>query len=188
MPKNQFLKLTTFFYAALALLAFLLNRLRIGAYFPLQPAPTRRIAVFALGATVLLIAVIWVLVRLDLAFMRRILEKLRRFKPLLIELNRTEKLYISILAGFSEELLFRGFLQPLWGIAAASIVFGTLHAATFGYFMLATAMGFYLGWLFQYTGNLLVPMAVHTLYDFFALNLLARIYLHESGRSSDRAA
>ncbi len=179
MSKKHFLKLTTFFYAALALLALVLNRLQTGVYFPSRLELTPRIAGLVVIASGLLMAVIWVLVRLDLAFMRRILDNLRRFKPLLIELHQGELIYISILAGFSEELLFRGFLQPLWGIVAASLIFGFLHAATFGYFLLATVMGFYLGGLFQYTGNLLVPMSVHTLYDLFALNLLARLYLRE---------
>lgn len=179
MPRNRFLRLTTIFYAGLALLALVLNRLLNGAYLPFRLALTPQAAGLSLIAAGLPMAGVWLLVRLDLPFMRRILEKMRRFKALLVELNQAEKIYISILAGFAEELLFRGFLQPLWGIAAASIIFGALHAATLGYFLLASLMGFYLGWLFQYGGNLLVPMAVHALYDVFALNLLARIYRRE---------
>jgi membrane protease YdiL (CAAX protease family) len=180
MSKNRFLKLITSFYAALALFALLLNRLLSGAYFPFQLELTRQAAGLTVIAATLLMTAIWVMVKLDFSFMRRILEKLRRFKPLLIEMNQAERIYISLLAGFSEELLFRGVLQPLWGIAAASIIFGALHAATSGYFLLATVMGFYMGGLFLYTGNLLVPMSVHALYDVFALNLLARIYLNEN--------
>lgn len=179
MPKTQFLKLTTFFYAFLALLAVVLNRLMFGVCFPFRLAPTRKEAGMAIVAAGLLMGFVWLLVKLDFSFMRRILEQLRRFSPLLIELNQAERIYISLLAGFAEELLFRGFLQPLWGILAAGIIFGALHAATLGYFLLATGMGLYLGGLFQYTGNLLVPMSVHALYDVFALNLLARIYRRE---------
>ena len=182
MSKKQFLQLTPLFYAALALLALVLDRLLIGVSFPFHLGLSREAAILTVASAVLLMAVIWVLVRLDLAFMRRILDKLRRFKPLFIELNQAELFYISVLAGFAEELLFRGLLQPLWGIVVASLIFGVLHAATFGYFLLATAMGFYLGGLLQYTGNLLVPIAVHALYDFFALNLLARTYLREDRR------
>jgi len=179
MPKNRFLKLITFFYSALTLFALLLNLLLSGAYFSFRFELTRQAAGLTVVAALLLMAVVWALVRFEFSFMRRILEKLRRFKPLLIEMNQAERIYISLLAGFSEELLFRGVLQPRWGIAAASIIFGALHAATSGYFLLATVMGFYLGWLFLYTGNLLVPMSVHALYDVFALNLLARIYFNE---------
>ncbi|MEJ2688634.1 MAG: CPBP family intramembrane metalloprotease [Deltaproteobacteria bacterium] len=188
MPKNQFLRLTTVFYAALALIALALNRLRSGEYTPFQLALTRQTAVLSVFAAGLLMAVIWVLVRLDFTFMRCILDKLRRFKPLLIELNQAEKIYISVLAGFSEELLFRGFLQPLWGIVVASLIFGALHAATFGYFILATLMGFYLGGLLHYSGDLLVPISVHALYDVFALNLLARIYRREGWQGPGQAA
>jgi uncharacterized protein len=179
MPKIQFLKLTTLFSAGLASVTLALNRLLTGEYFPSPVALTWQAIGLVIVASCLLMAVISLLVRFDRIFMPGILAKLRQLKPLLIGLNQTERIYIAVLAGFSEELLFRGFLQPFAGIAAASIIFGAMHAVTFGYFLLAAAMGFYLGWLFQATGNLLVPMAVHAFYDIFALNLLARIYIRE---------
>lgn len=186
VAKHRFLGLATLFYAILALLASGLNRLSTGDFlpFPLEPSP--QAAGLAIPAAGILMAVVWLLVRLEFNFMRRILEILRPFAPLLIELNQAEKIYISILAGTAEELLFRGYLQPLLGIAAASLIFGALHAATLGYFMLAAAMGFYLGELLRHSGNLLVPMAVHALYDIFALNLLARFYHRENGMVQDR--
>jgi membrane protease YdiL (CAAX protease family) len=89
---------------------------------------------------------------------------------------------VSLAAGFGEELLFRGVLQPLaerWsgaviGLFVTSVVFGALHAMSRMYFVLATAVGFYLGWLAQHFGDLLTPIAVHALYDFAALVLLVR--------------
>jgi uncharacterized protein len=188
MPKIQFLKLTTLFSAGLASVTLVLNRWLTGEYFPAPVALTGQAAGLAVVAAIPLMAVILLLVRVDPIFMPGILAKLRQIKPLLIGLKQTERIYIAVLAGFSEELLFRGFLQPLVGIAAASIIFGAMHAVTFGYFLLAGAMGFYLGWLFQSTGNLLVPMAVHALYDVFALNLLAWIYLREERETEDPQA
>ena len=35
-------------------------------------------------------------------------------------------------------------------------------------------MGFYLGWLYQATGNLLVPIMVHFLYDWVVLEWYLR--------------
>ncbi len=77
--------------------------------------------------------------------------------------------FISILAGCAEELLFRGVIQAKLGIVGASIIFGLLHFITPAYCVIATIMGFYLGFLFQYYESLLVPIQVHFLYDLGAL-------------------
>ncbi|HZZ28436.1 MAG TPA: CPBP family intramembrane glutamic endopeptidase [Pirellulales bacterium] len=90
--------------------------------------------------------------------------------------------FISLVAGVGEELFFRGVLQPLlvtwWGaiagICVVSVVFGLLHALTIAYAVLATLVGAYLGWLALATGNLLVPIITHALYDFVALIYLVR--------------
>ena len=95
---------------------------------------------------------------------------------------------VAIAAGVGEELLFRGALQPLaerWlgataGLILASIVFGALHAASATYFILATGVGLYLGWLAQHFNDLVAPIAVHAAYDFVALVVLV-------GRTSARA-
>ena len=84
---------------------------------------------------------------------------------------------VALLAGLSEELLFRGLLQDLvsrwfhpWlALACASLLFGLLHTITPTYALLATLMGGYLGWLYLRTGNLLVAVVAHALYDFCAL-------------------
>ena len=76
---------------------------------------------------------------------------------------------ISILAGFAEELLFRGVIQVKLGIVGASIIFGLLHFITPAYCVIATIMGFYLGFLFQYYESLLIPVQLHFIYDLGAL-------------------
>jgi membrane protease YdiL (CAAX protease family) len=89
---------------------------------------------------------------------------------------------IAILAGVSEELLFRGVLQtlvgrwtsPLIGLVIASLIFGGLHAVSRLYFVLATVIGAYLGWLFVEFDDLTVPIVAHALYDFVALVYLTR--------------
>jgi membrane protease YdiL (CAAX protease family) len=84
---------------------------------------------------------------------------------------------ISLLAGIGEEMFFRGVVQPvlsdwlgLWtGIAVASLLFGLAHPITPLYVLLAAALGFYLGWLWLVTDNLLVVIAAHAIYDLAAL-------------------
>ncbi len=85
-------------------------------------------------------------------------------------------------AGVGEEVLFRGALQPLaaawWGAPAAllavSLLFGAAHAASRAYFVAATLMGAYLGWLALASGGLAVPILVHFLYDWYALEWFYR--------------
>jgi hypothetical protein len=108
-------------------------------------------------------------------------ESIRRFSldvlcPMLAPCTVGDLAAIALLAGVGEEMLFRGTLQavftrggPWAGLAAASLLFGLLHAVTPAYAVLATLMGAYLGWLWQRTGNLLTPIVAHSLYDFFAL-------------------
>lgn len=90
---------------------------------------------------------------------------------------------VAALAGLGEEALFRGVLQtallarlPAWaGLALTAGVFGLAHALTLTYAVLAALVGGYLGWLHLASGNLLVPVLAHALYDFVALRLLLRV-------------
>jgi membrane protease YdiL (CAAX protease family) len=98
---------------------------------------------------------------------------------------------VAALAGVGEELLFRGVLQwlvghwttPLVGLAVASLVFGAFHALSRLYFVLATLIGAYFGWLLLRYGDLVTPMVTHGLYDFLALAYLAR---HRRTRNHDQ--
>lgn len=84
---------------------------------------------------------------------------------------------LAVLAGLGEELLFRGVIQtalvqstsPTIGVVLASLLFGLVHWVTFAYFLLAAAMGLYLGLLYHLTGNLMVVVLVHSLYDWAAI-------------------
>jgi len=89
---------------------------------------------------------------------------------------------VSLLAGLGEELLFRGIIQEglgLWvgdigGLIITSILFGVAHMVTPGYAIIAGVVGLYLGWLWMATGNILIPIIAHAVYDFIALVLLLR--------------
>ena len=92
---------------------------------------------------------------------------------------------IALLAGLGEELLFRGLCQTgllkllehyvsdfpeternATVLLAVSVPFGLGHFASPTYFALAFLISIYLGVLLIWTDNLLVPIAVHSLYDF----------------------
>ena len=115
-----------------------------------------------------------------LAGIKRFSEEVIR--PVLAPCTLLDLIGISVLAGLGEEMLFRGVLQPAfapwlgpWGaLAAASALFGLLHAVSVTYAILAALMGAYLGALWMYGGNLLAPVIVHGLYDLVALLYLLR--------------
>jgi membrane protease YdiL (CAAX protease family) len=102
-------------------------------------------------------------------------------------------LLVAALAGFGEELLFRGVLQPwigrghpLAGLIGANLIFGLMHALTPGYAALAAAFGFYLSWLVTGFGepNLLRPIVAHAAYDYVAFLLIVREYRQGAARDS----
>ena len=64
---------------------------------------------------------------------------------------------------------------PWAGLAGASLLFGLAHFLTVSYAMLASLVGLYLGVLLLLSGNLLVPIVVHALYDLIALIVLIRL-------------
>jgi membrane protease YdiL (CAAX protease family) len=89
---------------------------------------------------------------------------------------------VAVAAGAGEEILFRGALQPLaerglgptCGLIIVSVLFGAVHAASAMYFLLATAVGLYLGWLAQRYDDLVAPIVIHAAYDWAALVVLCR--------------
>ncbi|MDO8844983.1 CPBP family intramembrane glutamic endopeptidase [Methylicorpusculum sp.] len=98
----------------------------------------------------------------------------------------TDLFFLSAIAGFSEELLFRGLIQPwmenawggLIGLLGSNIIFGLVHAVTPLYAVLAMLVGIYLGLSLDYGDerNLLGPMIIHGLYDFLAFLMIMRAY------------
>jgi membrane protease YdiL (CAAX protease family) len=107
--------------------------------------------------------------------------------PGLQDCHWTDLLVLASIAGLSEELLFRGVIQPWiessWGITAgliySNIIFGLAHAVTPVYAVLATLVGIYLSLSMDYYGgdrNLLLPIVIHSLYDFMAFIVLMRAY------------
>ena len=103
-------------------------------------------------------------------------------RPLFANARFMDLVLISLIAGFAEEMLFRGILQVKFGIIVASVIFGLAHSVTPAYILIATVMGFYIGYVFKGSGNILVPIQLHFIYD-----LLALVYLRYSVKDESEA-
>ena len=101
--------------------------------------------------------------------------------PTLCECHWLDLAFLSLLAGVSEEMFFRGVAQS-WltatcGITAALIVsnilFGLAHSVSVFYVVLAGLLGMYLAAVYTITGesNLVPPILCHAFYDFVALSI-----------------
>jgi uncharacterized protein len=142
-----------------------------------------RDAALGVAASLPLLLFFWLCLRGPAAPLERIRRIVKEFiRPLFLDWTLAELALLSLLAGVGEELLFRGVLQGAltqWlglglGLAAASVVFGLLHALTPAYAVLATLMGAYLGAVWAATANLLVVIIAHGLYDFIVLVYVVR--------------
>jgi membrane protease YdiL (CAAX protease family) len=90
----------------------------------------------------------------------------------------------TIIAPVCEELVFRGFLQPVLvrslgtvgGILAASVPFGLLHFSEYGnswrHVLLISISGVAFGWVRQVTGSTKAAAAMHSAYNAFQFVLL----------------
>lgn len=78
-------------------------------------------------------------------------------------------IWLGLLPGLSEELLFRGVMLPAFGlnlfaVVISSCLFGVLHlsgANQWPYVVWATIVGFAFGYVALITGNLLIPILAH---------------------------
>lgn len=156
--------------------------LALALVFGLRPWLTIEFSSGALGlsvlATVPMVAAVLVLMQFRWGWvqaLRHIVED--HLLPLFSDAGPAAVFAVALAAGIGEELLFRGVIQagleeligPMAALSVASLLFGLAHAVTTAYFVLTFLMGLYLGWLYQATGNLLVPMMVHFLYDWIVL-------------------
>lgn len=92
--------------------------------------------------------------------------------------NRTtvEIFYLALIIAVSEELLFRGVIQTTFGYVIASTIFALAHFRYLKKPVLLVSvllLSFYIGYLFEITGNLLVTISAHFIIDFL-LGLIIR--------------
>jgi len=83
---------------------------------------------------------------------------------------------VTLLIAVSEELLFRGIIHTFLGYFIASVIFALVH---FRYlkkpvlFISVIVVSFFIGYVYEETGNLFAPMATHFVVDFI-LGLIIR--------------
>jgi len=83
---------------------------------------------------------------------------------------------ISLYVAISEELLFRGIVQNVFGYIFASLLFAIIHIRYLRkpvLFISIMIISFYIGYLYELTHNLLVTITAHFLVD-FVLGLVIR--------------
>lgn len=188
-PHNFFL-LTVAFEAGLAALA-----IAVGWLVGINPLSTWIWSLSDLGwsllATLPLLAALWIMDRYPIG---PLIQLRQLVQDLVVPLFRDMKLWqlgaIALATGLGEEMLFRALLQGgletllvRWlsppaalacALGLASVLFGLVHFLSKTYALLCFFMGLYLGAVWLATGNLLVPVVVHGLYDFLALPYLLR--------------
>lgn len=115
-----------------------------------------------------------VVISISSGIVYRLWEKYRQSADLYLELvlkplTFLDLIWLGLLPGMSEELLFRGVMLPAFGLnilglSISSVCFGVLHLSgkhQWPYVVWATIIGFVLGSSALVTGNLLVPIVAH---------------------------
>lgn len=100
--------------------------------------------------------------------------------PLFSAIRLREMVMLSVVAGFGEEILFRGVLQPMTGIWLTSALFAAVHVLRWDsdgvkMMLFYLPFGLLLGGLYALTGNLWGSCVAHTLYDLIALRWMQRL-------------
>ena len=108
----------------------------------------------------------------------------------MIDLRGFNPLWISLLAGFGEELLFRGAIQPLLGLLPTSVVFALVHIEPRQYRRMRAGTLWYAGFVFLVSlllGSicsklgLVAAMAFHMTGD-----LVGLLWLRHVSRATER--
>ena len=186
--RGVFLNIAGVFEGGLALLA-------LGAGWAIGVDPLRFLrwdwqdAASGSAAAVPIFVLLLISYRLPFGRMREITQFLTEaLGPPLSACRWYDLILLAALAGFAEELLFRGLIQVWlegwgWGVALAgsNLLFGLAHCITPLYAVLAGLIGVYLGLLMDAGDerNLLTPMVTHALYDYLAFIVVARRYRTE---------
>ena len=181
--RREFLRMATLFQGGLMLLALGLAWLA-GINLGEQLRFTGTAVAWGVGATVPMLALFAITYLFPVGPLGTIKGFLHEvLGPPLAQCRWYDLVFVALLAGCSEELLFRGVLQswigrwgPFTGLIASSVIFGMAHAITPTYAILAGLLGVYLGLVFTITGeaNLVPAILCHALYDLVAFFVVQR--------------
>lgn len=193
MSRARFLKLATIFEGGLVLVAYGLGWLGGG----IDPWANLRFdwqgVAYGVGATLPLYLMFMGSYRLPYQPVQQIKRFLvERMGPLLDSCRGYELVYLGLLAGVTEEALFRGVAQPMmesafgpWlGLIGSNLLFALVHFITPLYALAAGVTGLYLGWTLDMGGerNLLIPILTHGCYDILAFRAVVKSYREMCGR------
>jgi uncharacterized protein len=146
--------------------------------------PTENSVLWGVAGTLPLLLVLGWLLASDWPPVRRLVDLVTEgLTPILTRQSLPGLAGLALLAGVSEEILFRGVIQTALArsissgsaLILTSLLFGLVHFASRAYALLAAAMGLYLGAVFLLADNLIPPILAHAGYDFAALLWLSRI-------------
>lgn len=180
LDRNRFLNFAGAVEGGLALLA-----LGLAWFIPLNPHPLERLAWswqalgYGIAGAVPLFLLFVIVYWLPLASFRTIRNFLSdELAPSLAQLTWFDLILMALLAGFAEELLFRGVLEPWLGQFGSNVIFGLAHLVTPLYGVLTFVVGYYLSWLMTTSepANLLTPIVTHAVHDYLAFLII--IWLH----------
>jgi len=186
LETEQFYKKACYFEGSLIIVALLLGWIAdINPFADLYFSETAiAVGLIGTGPLYLLFLAMEQTQSSSLAKIRKLL--LTTLGPGLHRYHWTDLLVLAGIAGLTEELLFRGVIQPWmessWGMTAAligsNVIFGLAHALTPLYGILAMVVGIYMGVSLDIAGdrNLLTPVIIHGFYDFLAFMSLMRAY------------
>ncbi len=183
MPGNP--RIFALFVAGESALGILAVLLSWGAEIPIRSQLRIEGASFARGLAACSLMIVVYLISRRISW-KPVADLGRQMDRLIQEIFATsswpELAVISAAAGIGEELLFRGVLQPwiamyswpLVGIVIASVLFGAVHALSTTYFVAATLLGLFLGWMTEAYDDLVGPIVAHAVYDFVVILLIRR--------------
>lgn len=88
-------------------------------------------------------------------------------------------MYVVVaMAGFGEEILFRGGLQPTIGIVPAAVLFGLSHGGwrreMWAYVAAATGAGLIFGTVYHLTNSIWVPVIGHAVHNVVSVMAIGR--------------
>ena len=193
LTRTDFLRIATLFEGGLVLVAYLLGWLG-----NIDPLANLRVdtQTLVLGAAGTLPLYLFFVISYRYPFAG--LHEIKRFLidkmgPILGSCGPWDLVYLGLLAGLTEEILFRGVLQPLiestWGgligLIVSNLLFALAHWINPLYGLLAGLTGLYLGVSLDITGerNLGIPILIHAFYDVLAFMAVVKTYRAESGSS-----
>lgn len=175
VSRAQFMRLSGWFTLALCVLAALLSALfgrsAIWSALNLSGLATSETLLggvlgLVIGAFLVLLGTVW-------HPLHALVERLANLVAW-ETLRKSDYVAVALMAAVSEELLFRGALQPLIGLAPAAIIFGLLHATAIAHVILAGLLGFVLGWLYHWSGSLWPSIVAHLAIDLITGLFIAR--------------